>query len=174
MKLIWCCAGALLMSATVKAMNDPVGAPSPLAPAGTALSSSTSVGTSTTPIGSPYYRYLAYDFDIPIKELVKFERKGFGRVEIVEIILIANAEDKPIKELGNRRIKDHVPMETLAKEAGLNYREVVKVAREIKEEIESRDLKDLPPAVYDSGTSSGAVTNADKNSKKNQDQGKKL
>src|SRR4051812_38488824 len=105
------------LSPVAKAIEDPIGAPSPLE---TTVSKSTGsdVQLSTTPLGSSYYRHLADDFDIPIKELVKFERKGFGRMEIVEIILIANSQEKPIKELGNRRIKDHVSMETLAKEAG--------------------------------------------------------
>jgi hypothetical protein len=148
------------LSATAKAVTDPIGAPEAPVMTSTESSVSADLTPSTTPIGSSYYRHLAYDFDIPIKELVKFERKGFGRIEIVEIILIANSMEKSPKDLGNRRIKDHVSMETLAKEAGLNYQELAKVAREIKTEIESRGDKDLPAASYDVGTSSAIAAAA--------------
>ena len=39
-------------------------------------------------------------------------------------------------------------METLAKEAGYTYKELVKAAREIKSDIEAKGEKDLPPPVF--------------------------
>jgi hypothetical protein len=69
-------------------------------------------------------------------------------------------------------------METLAKEAGLNYQELSKVARDIKVEIEARGDKDLPPAVYDVGSSTAiaaaAATQAQKEKKKPKEENKKL
>jgi hypothetical protein len=146
-------AGLMLTAAAAFAAGDPMGAPTPFT-APLSLSTGTAgVQVSTTPLGSPFYRHLAQDFDIPMREMIKFERKGFGRSEMVEIILIAKTGNKTIKELGNRRIKDHVPMETLAKEAGMNYREMSKAARDIKLDIEARGEKDLPPPVYEISTS---------------------
>ena len=143
------------------ALKDPVGTPAPeVSQPKSAVESSTSsvdVVYSTTPLGSPYYRHLAQDFNIDIKELVKFERKGFGRQEIVMLIIIANTLEKPLKEIGNRRIKEKVPMDVLVKEAKLNYGELVSAARDVKEDIESRGLKDLPKAVYDVANSTPGV-----------------
>jgi hypothetical protein len=110
--------------------------------------SNSEVASSTMPLGSPYYRFLANDFDIDLRELVKFERKGFGRSEIAMLVVLSGSDVKKLKALGNRRIKDQVSMETLAKEAGYNYRDLVKVAREIKADIEAKGDKDLPPPVF--------------------------
>lgn len=148
------------------ALGDPIGAPTPSEMDLHKSSESSSVSLSTTPLGSPFYRHLASDFDIPMKELVKFERKGFGRSEIVELVLISKNDVKKLKELGNRRIKDTVSMETLVKEAGLNYRDIVNVARDIKTEIESRGDKNLPAPVYDVFSSTAAPTPTPKPPKK--------
>jgi hypothetical protein len=104
---------------------------------------------STHPIGSSYYRHLAADFDIDLHELIKFERKGFGRAEIVTLILISQQVNKPLKDLGNRRIKDQVLLKDLAKEAKLDYDSLYLTAREIKADIESRGDKNLPPPVFE-------------------------
>ena len=107
------------------------------------------IAASTTPIGSSFYRHLADDFNIDLKELVKFERKGFSRTEIVTLVLISDSDVKKLKEIGNRRIKDLVPLEKLVKEAGYEYRTINKVVRQMKSEIEERGDKNLPPPVFE-------------------------
>jgi len=107
------------------------------------------VQLSTTPIGSAFYRHLAHDRNIDLHELEKFERKGFGRAEIVTLVLISTATGKPLKEYGNRRLKDKVLLRDLAKESGLDYQTLFQKARAIKEEIEARGDKNLPPPVFE-------------------------
>ncbi len=107
------------------------------------------IAASTTPIGSPFYRHLADDFNLDLRELVKFERKGFSRTEIITLVLISDSDVKKLKEIGNRRIKDLVPLETLVKEAGLEYRSIYKVVRQMKSDIEERGDKNLPPPVFE-------------------------
>src|SRR4051812_30691544 len=73
---------------------------------------------STAPIGSAFYRHLAFDFNLDLVHLEKFEKKGFGRGEVITLILISKATGKELRDYGKRRLKDQVPLETLAKEAG--------------------------------------------------------
>ncbi len=107
------------------------------------------IAASTTPVGSPFYRHLADDFNIDIRELVKFERKGFSRTEIITLVLLSDSDVKKLKEMGNRRIKEHTPMDTFVQEAGLEYRSLLKVVRQIKQDIEERGDKNLPPPVFE-------------------------
>jgi hypothetical protein len=106
------------------------------------------VDVSTAPIGSPFLRHYAYDYNLDLKTLVKFEKRGFGRTEIITLALISEKTGKPMKEYGKRRIKDHVPIRTLAQEAGMDYSELHKKARQIKTEIEAKGDKNLPPPVF--------------------------
>ncbi len=107
------------------------------------------VEPSTSPIGSPFYRHLAHDFNLDLKDLVKFEKKGFGRGEIVTLILISTTTGKPLKEYGKRRLKEKPSLRELATEAKLDYDALYLKARRIKEGIEAKGDTNLPPPVFE-------------------------
>ena len=104
---------------------------------------------STMPIGSAFYRHLAFDFGLDIRDLVKLERRGFGRGEVVTLVIIAKTTGTPVKEYAKRRLKDKVGLKELASEAGLDYPTLLKTVRAVKEGIESKGEENLPPAVYE-------------------------
>jgi hypothetical protein len=107
------------------------------------------VAPSTLPIGSPFYRHLAFDFGLDIRDLVKLERRGFGRGEVVTLVLIAKSTSTTVKDLARRRLKDQVPLKDLAAETGLDYPTLLKNVRAIKEGIESKGEQNLPPPVFE-------------------------
>ncbi len=106
---------------------------------------------STQPIGSPYYRHLAQDMNQDLRQLVKFEKKGFGRSEIVALIIISSTTGKPLKGYGNRRLKDKVTLQQLADEAHIDYAQLMTESKRVKELIEAKGDKNLPPALYEMG-----------------------
>src|SRR5262249_54846231 len=76
---------------------------------------------STQPIGTPFYRHLAWDMNVDLRELVKFERHGFGRAEIVTIVLLSKTTGAALKDYGRRRVRDRTLLRDLTIEAGLDY-----------------------------------------------------
>jgi len=124
------------------------------------------VDVSTVPMGSPFFRHLAYDYDLDIKELIKFEKKGFGRAETITIVLISLSSGKPLKHYGKRRLKEKVPLKTLAKEANLHYPSLYKIVRQIKEELEEKGDRNLPPPVFESPKEEKAKDKEKKEKKK--------
>ena len=126
-----------------------------LAPVIWAQDSNSKIEVSTTPIGSPFLRHFAYDYNLNLKDLVKFEKRGFGRTEIISLALISQKTGKPMKEYGKRRIKNQVPLKDLAKEAGMDYGELYSKARRIKGEIEAKGDINLPPPIFEEKTKEG-------------------
>jgi hypothetical protein len=108
-----------------------------------------SLAVSTTPIGSPFLRHFAYDYNFDLHELIKFERKGFGRAEIITIALIAQKTGLPIKSYGKRRLNEKVSLRQLAEEAQMNYEELYDKAQTIKAAVEAKGDQNLPPPVFD-------------------------
>ena len=104
---------------------------------------------STGPIGSPFYRHLAHDFNLDLHDLVKLERHGFGREEVVTLVLISSATGVNVKEYAKRRLKDQVLLKDLAAEAKLDYPTLERRVRAIKKDIEARGDRNLPPPVYE-------------------------
>jgi hypothetical protein len=107
------------------------------------------VKLSTTPIGSPFLRHYANDYKLDLYELVKFEKRGFGRTEIINLALISQKTGKPMKEYGKRRLNEKVTLKQLTEEAGMNYEEVYKKARDIKAGIEAKGDQNLPPPLFE-------------------------
>jgi len=103
---------------------------------------------STQPIGSSYYRHLAFDMDWDLKKLVRYEKKGFGRAEIITLMLLSKITGAPLKDYGNRRLKKETTLKDMTEEAGLNYVTLYKIVRELKKGIESKGAKNLPPPIY--------------------------
>lgn len=130
------------------------------------------VEISTLPIGSSFYRHLANDFNLDLKELVKFEKKGFGHTEIVTLVLISKSSGTVLKEYGKRRLKDQTLLKDFAAEAGLDYPTLYKSARAIKEGIEAKGDTLLPPPVYEA-TPLPAETPEKKSKKKKKDKTEK-
>lgn len=113
---------------------------------------------STQPIGSPYYRHLAQEMNMDLRELVRYEKRGFGRSEIVMLIYISSATGKPLKEYGQRRLKEKVTLRDLAAEAHLDYEDLLKRAQGIKKRIEFLGAEMLPPPVYEVAASTAPVS----------------
>jgi hypothetical protein len=107
------------------------------------------VNVSTQPLGSPFYRHLAFDFGLDIHDVAKLERRGFGRGETVTLVLISKATGVSFKEYAKRRLKDQVSLKDLAAEAKLDYPTLLKSVRTIKEGIESKGDQNLPPPVFE-------------------------
>lgn len=103
---------------------------------------------STGPIGSPFYRHLAYELNMDLHDLAKFEKHGFGRTETCTLILISSATHVPLKEYGKRRLKDKVSLHQFADEAHLDFEDLHNRAKELKERIEAMGEENLPPPVY--------------------------
>jgi hypothetical protein len=106
------------------------------------------VKKSTTPIGSPFLRHFAYDYNYDLKRLVQYEKRGFGRTEIISLALLSSYTGKKMKVYGKKRLKQKGTIRKYVEEAGLDYDEFYKVVREIKAEIEAKGDKDLPPPVF--------------------------
>lgn len=104
---------------------------------------------STAPIGSSFLRHFAYDFGFDLKELVKFEKRGFGRAEIITLALISMTTGKPLVDYGKRRLKENVTLKTIAEEASLDYPSLYQTVRTIKEDIEAEGDNNLPPPVFE-------------------------
>ena len=108
---------------------------------------------STGPIGGAFYRHLAFDFGLELRDLVKLERRGFGRGEVVTIVLISKATGTSFREYAKRRLKDEVLLKDLAVEAGLDYDTLQKNVKAIKEGIEAKGDVNLPPPVFEASPS---------------------
>jgi hypothetical protein len=113
---------------------------------------------STDPIGSSYYRHLARESNIDLRELVKFERRGFGRTEINILILISSGSVQTLKDFGNRRLKEKTSLEEMVRGAGFDFDTVYVKARELKTTIEAMGDNDLPPPVFEATLSTATVS----------------
>ncbi len=110
------------------------------------------VAVSTLPIGSPFLRHYANDYKLDLYELVKFEKRGFGRSEIVTLALISQKTGKPMKEYGKRRLNEKVTLKTLAEEAGMDYAVVYQDAQNIKKAVDLKGDQNLPPPLFEKTT----------------------
>lgn len=109
---------------------------------------------SSQPIGSAFFRHLAYDYHLDLQDLVKLEKRGFGRAETISLILISSATGTYFKDLAKRRLKEKILLRNLAAEANLNYETLQKEVIKIKTTIESKGDKNLPPPVFQEPISS--------------------
>jgi len=115
---------------------------------GWAADEDSDVKKSTTPIGGFFYRHLAFDYNLDLKKLVKFEKRGFGRSEIVTLVLISEITGTPLKDYGKRRLKNDFTLKEMAEEAGLDYVTLYKTVGVVKKGIEAKGDKNLPPPVF--------------------------
>ena len=113
-----------------------------------AMESKSDVEQSTTPLGSYYYRHLAFDFGQDMNKLVRYEERGFGRAEILTLILLSKITGAPLKDYGNRRLKMDKSLKELTEEAGLHYVTLYKTVAAIKTSLEEKGDSNLPPPVY--------------------------
>lgn len=110
---------------------------------------SDNVEYSTTPIGSPFMRHLAFKTGADLVLLSKMERRGFGHAETITLIKIAEHSKKPLKELAKVRLKDNPTLRSMAEKEGMNYDVVYAESRELKGQIESLGDQQLPPPVFE-------------------------
>lgn len=80
---------------------------------------------------------------------MKFEKRGFGRSEIITIALISQKTGKPMKEYGKRRLNEKVTLKKLAEEAGMDYSALYKQAQDTKKNIELKGEQNLPPPLFE-------------------------
>jgi hypothetical protein len=127
------------------------------------------VKLSTTPIGSPFLRHYANDYHLDLYELVKFEKRGFGRSEIITIALISQKTGKPMKEYGKRRLNEKgLTLKKLAEEAGMDYAVVYEQAQSIKKIVEAKGDQNLPPPVFEKKADPDKTDKELKEEKKNE------
>lgn len=107
----------------------------------------TDLKVSTQPIGSSYYRHVAFDFGLDLKKLIRYEKRGFGRAEIINLILLAKITGDKLKNFGNRRLKREATLKQMTEEAGLDYVTMYKVVQVLKKALEDKGDKNLPPPV---------------------------
>jgi hypothetical protein len=84
-----------------------------------------------------------------VKELSKYEKRGFGRAEIITLVLISKKSGKKMKEYGNERLKKGTPLRDMAQREGMDYDELYKKVYVIKGDIEARGDINLPPPVFE-------------------------
>lgn len=94
-------------------------------------------------------RHLASQYNVDLHDLVKFEKRGFGRTETITLVLLSQATNKPLKEYAKERLKNKTPLRELSKQAGVDYQALYNVVQDIKNDIESMGDKNLPPPVFD-------------------------
>ncbi len=104
---------------------------------------------STEPVGSPFYRHLAFERKVDLLELEKFEKHGFTRTEVCTIVLLSSATHVPMKTYGKRRLKEKISYEKLATEAHIDYSKLREDAHALKLKIEAMGSDNLPPPVYE-------------------------
>lgn len=104
---------------------------------------------STAPLGSPFFRHLAFDYNLDIRDLVRLERRGFGRGESVALVLIAKSTTTTVRELARRRLRDKTSLADLAKEMNLDYPTLRRNVEAIKEGIEAKGDQNLPAPVFE-------------------------
>ncbi|MFN0118131.1 MAG: hypothetical protein ACKVQC_07575 [Elusimicrobiota bacterium] len=107
------------------------------------------VEVSTLPIGSNFYRHLAQEFNLNLHHLVKFEKSGVGRSEMISLILISTGSGKSLQNLGKDRYKSKKTLKQLAEENSLRYVDIYQNAVNIKKVIEAKGDLDLPPPVFE-------------------------
>ena len=103
---------------------------------------------STQPIGSPFFRHLAVEMNQDLKELHKFEKAGYGRVEIITLLLLSQSTGLKLEEYANLRIKDRKSLRQLTADAKLDYGTIHQQARNLKEKIEAMGANNLPPPIF--------------------------
>lgn len=124
---------------------------------------------STQPIGSPFFRHLAADYHLDLKELVKLEKRGFGRAETITLVLISSGTDKTFKDLAKRRLKEKISLEALANERGIDYNKLYLDVRKIKEQIEAKGDQNLPPPVFETPSPTPTPVPKEKKKKREKD-----
>ncbi|MBI4395621.1 MAG: hypothetical protein HY548_00905 [Elusimicrobia bacterium] len=101
------------------------------------------IETSTAPLKtypSPFTKALAERFDRPVDPLKKLEMTGYGRTEMITLILISSESAKPWDELIKERGKG-TKLRKIAEDAGLNYNDIFRRSEQIRKEINAT----LPP-----------------------------
>lgn len=79
---------------------------------------------------------IAIKFDQKSDDLQPLRRKGYGKVEIIKLVLISQKSNQPLKELVKKRDKNE-RLTKIAQEYNLDYKQINLEAYEIKEEIET-------------------------------------
>ena len=83
----------------------------------------------------PFIKSIAERFNRDEGELYSLQEKGYGRFELIRLLLIALKAEKPFVQIIETRDKN-IKISTIAKKYNLDYAAVYKEACEIKSELE--------------------------------------
>lgn len=91
-------------------------------------------------IVEPFVQALSKKMEVPEKVLTKTIAKGFGRTEIIRLILISKKSHQPLEQLIKKR-EEGERMAKISESAKLDNRTIRKEAIEILKEMEIEELK---------------------------------
>ncbi|MBD3272425.1 MAG: hypothetical protein GF384_07815 [Elusimicrobia bacterium] len=94
-------------------------------------------GSKTAAIKDSFAYYLSDSFGLEYAQVRNLQKKGFGRIELIKMLLIANRADIDFDEIVKKR-STLTPLETIAREYDLDYRLIRTDAAEYKHEIENK------------------------------------
>lgn len=86
------------------------------------------------PIKDGFMEKIAKRFEMNLEELNKLRDNGYGRFELIRMILISTESGKNFEEIVNMRKK--MKLKNIAKELKINYKFIYFLARRIKQELE--------------------------------------
>lgn len=92
------------------------------------------------PPPDPFVQALSKRFDLPDSLLTEYVQKGFGRAELLRLILVSKKADKPLPDL----LKDRAKGTRLAKiteSAGLDNRAVRREALDLLKELQKEEKR---------------------------------
>ena len=119
---------------------------------------------------NPFVQALARKFNVPEKILSEATDKGFGREELIRLILISKKSSKPLEDLIEERQKG-ARLAKIAKSAGQDNKQIRQEAGSVLKEVEAEEkgireeiMKSSAPTagVSRTGARDGAGYEADK------------
>lgn len=91
---------------------------------------------------NPFVFHFCKIFDQDYLKIRKLQKKGYGRLELIKVILISRKAQVPLKDI----IKDRdklIPLKKIAKKHKINYRKLRVESAQYKKEIEKK-IKEIP------------------------------
>lgn len=91
---------------------------------------------------NPYVYHLTRHLELDYIEIRKLQKKGYGRIELIKVILIAQKADVPLKDIIKKRDK-LIRLKTISEEYKVNYTDIRRESKRIRAEIET-NIKEIP------------------------------
>lgn len=106
----------------------------------------------------PFIKGIAYKFDMNANDLYRLQERGYGRLELIRILLIARKADIPYGKLLEPRDRS-VTLQRIAKKNNIDYKSIYEESYGIKSELERLTTSQIEALIETSTrTLTGTVT----------------